>query len=170
MRPKRGQIFLWSGNNPIAWGIQRFTRSRWSHCGWFISEDKILDSDYGFSKKTWGVQIRDAGPYLKYLGRPKRLRIATLPLSPEETEKALQKALSHVGRTGYDYKLIFHLALHILRGRRCSDDVRDWKDAFVCSEIIAKPCFEAAGFRFIDGCYDIDATTPHDIYEKATLL
>ena len=91
-------------------------------------------------------------------------------MSPEDIEEALQKAISYVGKAGYDYKLIFSLAMHIIRGRRCHDDVRDWKDAFVCSEIIAKPCFEASGFRFIDSCYDIDSTTPHDVFEKSVLL
>lgn len=157
---------MWRGNHPIAWGIQRFTKSPWSHCGWFLNENQILDSDWGLSRKTWGVQIRDAAPYMKYADDPSRMLIASLPMAEDDIEKALQKALSHVGKTGYDYWLFFNIGLQLIRGRRCCDDLREWKDAFICSEIIAKPCFEASGFRFVDDPFDIDSTTPHDVYLK----
>jgi len=154
--PKRGRIFLWSGRQPQSLLVRAFTGSRWSHGGWFVSDTEILDADAD------GVKIRPASTYLDY---PEQVGVLEIPLPSETIEQVLETAQQKIGDP-YDWKLAFTLGWALLRGRRCAGEVRDSKDAFICFELIAKPLWQVAHFRFVPEKWDIETTTGQDIWDK----
>lgn len=152
---KRGDIWLWSGRNPIALAIRAITRSRWSHCGWWLDRDTVLEAD------LWGVGIRDAG---WYLDRKDRLITIRLGIEKEKVERAVRAATKLDGRP-YDLRLILSLIVCIALGKRHRDEHREWDDAYICSELVAEPLARECAFRFVGRGIDVDATTPQDIWE-----
>lgn len=156
-RPRRGNVFVWSGDTVFSALVKAFTRSRWSHAGWFLSEDTVLEAS-----PDGGVRVVDAS---KFLLRPDRLAILAVPLPGDVVERALARAQGFEGR-GYDYLLALWLAWSVVLGRRCCGEVREWRRAFVCSELVAQPLFEVAGFRFVPNSADVDSTTPGDIFGR----
>lgn len=166
MQPKRGQIFAWKGDSYFAKLIRRFTDSEWTHVGWFLDEKTVLESDWSWTPSRRGVRYTPASEYLQY---PDRIKIFDVPLPDDKIEEALKQAESMIGQP-YDVTLIFSLAWALWWGVKCSEDMRDDQRAFICSELIARPLFDVAGFRFLPECYDIEATTPSDIHDVMTGL
>ena len=151
--PKRGQLFLWSGTNVIARGIQLFTSPPWSHTGFFLDSDTIIDSDWDWDPNNLGVQVRDAKVYLD---NPGRLELIDLPFSEKEIELILKKAESYVGSL-YDIPLIFSWVYKIWKGSQSFNSMFHLPKAMTCSEFVAQCIYDATGHEVIKN------TPPHGI-------
>jgi len=153
MKLKRGDIFIWSGTSWPAYFIKKITNSQWSHCGWVLSEDEIIDADWD------GVHRR---PSAKYTDHPERLRVFRLNIPEEQIEKCLEFALSKEG-TFYDYKLLSSMFWAYMRGKKCCRDAREWNKGYICSELLAEPLSQFANIYFLEEGVDLDFTAPEDV-------
>lgn len=155
----RGQVFVLSGDTPIiSKAIKIITNSDWSHVGWVVDEDHILEAEWN------GVIISPLSKYKDFFDE--KFKTFSLPLKNDLVEKALNKALTYVGKAGYDYQLAASLGWALLTRKKCHSHLREWGGAFICAELVAKPLWEETGFRFISEKYDIDFTVPCDIFNK----
>lgn len=166
MEPKRGRIFAWKGDSYFASLIRKFTGSDWTHVGWFLDEETVLESDWSWKPSRRGVRYTPAIEYLQY---PDRIKIFEVPLDPESIELALEQAQDMIGRP-YDVSLLFALAWDLWWGARCQGETRDDKRGFICAELVARPLYDVSGLRFLPECYDIESTTPRDIHDRLTEL
>ncbi|RLC83499.1 MAG: hypothetical protein DRJ03_17010 [Chloroflexi bacterium] len=162
-------ILLYKGTGIISRLISLVTQSDITHAGWMFDEDTVLEADWD------GVKL---SPLSKY--DLKRVVFVSANAPPECVRKAFEIALSKLGRA-YDYKLFFLLGIAFLFDRFIrkpfsaifgifktsvrAQRIADWPSAYICSELVAKPLFEACGFRFKDNI-DPQNITPKDIWES----
>ena len=153
------KLFLWSGTNPVARGIKYLTNSPWSHCGFILDNNMIVDSDWGWLPWTSGVLMRDFKSYEKY---PEKLKIIDLPFSDKENHEIIDLALSYVGHAYYDLPLIVSFIWEYIQGDTAFDDMRQMDNAFTCSEFVAYCIYEVTGHPIIEGRH-IHSIRPHEL-------
>lgn len=156
--PKRGDILLYSGEGFVARMIKRVTNSRWSHTGWMISESEVLEADWTLGQEK-GVHINELEKY-----EPDRRAFVRLDLPMAQIEVALALAREKIGQR-YDFSL-----LSSLFGAYVVSLLMPWKKvrirnssrAWICSELVATPLWQACGFRF-DPNVPVEEIVPGDI-------
>ncbi len=159
MVPKRGQVFLWSGKNPVAKLIQWFTGSKWSHCGFILEGNKIIDSDFSIYPSEAGVRVRDFEEYLKY---PERIQLIDLKFEPEQVEKILEEAHFLVGKAYYDLPLIFSFIWEWWEGDGIFDKMVHLESAYTCSEFVSYCINKITNHPIIEGRH-IHSIRPHEL-------
>lgn len=135
--------------------IRALTHSYWDHAGWVASTQEVLESG-------WRKGVAKA-PLSKFaLGDTRKCRVVRLEdVEYKDVLSAVELAETHIGKP-YDFKLIFHLLLVYLGNYWKEVKAHDWECGFVCSELIAKPLWEAARFKFRDDV-PVGNITPGDI-------
>lgn len=159
MKLKRGQVFLWSGKGIIATIIQKITGSPWSHCGFILNKEEIIDSDFALSPSKNGVRIRSA-EYL--LESPENLKIIDLGLSKDKVEHLLTYANSLTGKAIYDLPLIFSFLWKWWSGDKALERMVQIDKAYTCSEFVSHCLKESFGLEVIPGKLP-SAIRPHEL-------
>jgi hypothetical protein len=144
MKLKRGDILLVHSSGLIPWLIRKITQSHWNHVAWAIDSDLIVEAQGG-----QGVTVKDpSGVYdLTNTELIKIVRIKEGLIPEEKLTTALLRAQLANGRK-YDWWLIAQLGWLYLTGKRKYQIADDWDTAWICSELIAEPLWEASFFKF----------------------
>lgn len=161
---KRGDIILvHTPNDLVCWLIRHITDSHWNHVAWALDWDLLIESQGGK-----GVHL---APVTEYdIRNPKLTKIKRIKPGLV-TEPALAEALLLAQRAEgrpYDWKLILQLFWVYLFHSRKKKEAGDWDNAWICSELIAKPLWIAAGFRIRDS-FPVDNIVPGD-FDKSPYL
>jgi len=91
----------------------------------------------------------------------KVVRIKNGLIPENDLTNALLVAQRAVGRR-YDWWLILQLLWLYLFGERKRKEAGDWDNEWICSELLAKPLWEKAAFKFLDDV-PVDNIVPGDI-------
>ena len=147
-----GDIVLVRNGGCLFKRIRDLCRSEYDHAAIFISEDKVVEA------LPQGVVIRDYNKVYKN-SEHKICRLTDQSRVP----KMVEYCLSKLGKR-YDFLQI--ISLYILVGLRIKRTVEpiEFKDAFICTELISQAA-EYAGFRFKDDVAN-DRINPQDIYSS----
>jgi len=158
MEPQRGDLVLvHTPGSLICWLIRKITGSHWNHVAWALGPDLLIESQGGE-----GVHLSPSSRYkLDDTFLTKIVRIKDGLVSEPQLTEALLEAQGSAGKK-YDWWLIIQLAWLYLWGTRKREDAHDWDNAWICSELVAKPLWKHAKFRFRDDV-PVDNITPGDI-------
>ncbi len=161
MELKRGDILLvHTPDSFICWLIRAVTGSYWNHVAWALGPDLVLEAQAGA-----GVRLVNSLHYkLDDRKFVKVVRIKKGIISDKQLTAALITAQKYRG-SGYDWWLILQLGWLYLRGKIRTKPADDWHSAWICSELIAKPLWDCAGFRFNNGIPP-ENTVPRHIDES----
>ena len=155
---RRGDIILTHSNTIIGWLIQKVTRSYWNHSAWALGPDILIEALGGK-----GVIIVNSSKYnLLDQNKTRIIRIKPGEVSEEKLTKALVLAQSKQG-SNYDWWLILQLAYLYLFESGKNNGLDDWDSSWICSELIAKPLWLEAGFRFSE-TVPVENIVPEDIF------
>jgi hypothetical protein len=156
MTLKRGDIVLCSTKwSPVSWAIRKIEHCHWSHVAWVWNDVVAIEALAGGVVLTL-LKDFDFSDQRKC----KVVRIKPGILADGQLDDALAMGMGYVGRE-YDWKSIFRLAwAWAMKLRR--NPIHNDRHRLICSEVVAMPLWEVAGFRFRD---DIPAenTVPKDI-------
>ena len=154
----RGDIILYSGRGLIQTAIKRIIKGPFSHAAWCWDELHFLESDFElFGSK--GVQVEHADVY-----HPKRIAVIRPKMSDNDIEGAIDIAISKIGQS-YDLRLFADIGLRVLFGGKI---IRNARFSWICSEIIAAPCYNISGFRFNDNI-EVNEINPTHLWESVRL-
>jgi len=119
---KVGDAILFKGKGILGKLISFATRSEYTHCGCYIGEGNIVESDWG------GVQVENIE------GRNDFDVFSPIKASYRQRRDAVKWMLDQKGK-GYDYQGLIGIGLSLLRG--CKRNKFDHKDKYWCSELVA---------------------------------
>lgn len=163
MSRRRGDIVLICGSGFVSHMVKVITKSEWSHAGWVISDEHGLESDWEiFGPK--GVQTFKLADYEKI----KHVYIRVKNVDSEKLEGALGLAFGKMGQR-YDWSKFMGLFWSYLTGWFRKEPVRNQGHGWICSELVATPLYQAAGYLFTDESVDYRNVTPGDIYQAVEL-
>lgn len=141
---RRGDLILRHGSGIISRVIQRLSHSYWDHVGWVTGEDTVLESHW----KTGVKEVKLSDKYK--LGDTRNCKVIRITnLEQQKVLDSLDVAMTHAG-SPYDFRLVLHLLLVYLGSYWKDVQAKDWDCGFVCSELIAKPLWLTANFKFRD--------------------
>jgi hypothetical protein len=144
----RGDIILThtplkSAMDVIPWLIRKITNSHWNHVAWALGPALAVEAQGGVGVRTISTaKLMSLGEDYYCI-----MRIKPGYLTARRLEKALERAHESQGKI-YDWWLIFQLFWLYLTGSRKCKEAGDWDNAWICSELIARPLWEAAEFVF----------------------
>lgn len=116
-------------------GLSEFiTQSPYSHVAMVLDEYHIIETDWKFPVSINHIRFKNTS-----------YDIGKVDLTDEQKNKIKEYLISHI-HYGYDFKLLFSHALHILFDFRITED----NTKFICSELINK-AFKHAGVKLFDG-------------------
>lgn len=165
---KTGDIIFCSGSYLFSAGIQKLTRSPWSHVG-IIYKDVELKRVMVLEAEPYvGIRLMPVSKYLKdYKGTNKPYKgnvyVASLdqPIAKEELNKAISFGLDELTRP-YDNWEIFRILTRIL----FKIGKRERNRHYICSELV-RDCFHKAGVRFN---YTDSYISPQSIWEDQRVV
>ena len=132
---KVGDAILFKGKGILGKIISFATRSEYTHCGCYIGNGEIVESDWG------GVQVNNIE------GRNDFDVYTHNKANYRQRRDAVRWMLDQKGK-GYDYRGLVGIGLSLLRG--CKRNKLDQKDKYWCSELLADGYIKAhieAGFN-----------------------
>ena len=164
MQIKRGDfILVHTPRSIICWLIRKITRSHWNHVAWVTTPITILEA-----QGDGGVQQSNIEKYdLDDPNLTKVLRINDGILTPRQIDRAIARASLSEGRP-YDYGLILRLLWLYITGSRKTKAIGDWDNEWICSELIAKPLWNATRFRIRDDV-PVNNIVPEDFVKSPYL-
>ena len=161
---ERGDVLMvHTPNDLVCWLIRKITGSYWNHVAWALDFDLLIEAQGGE-----GVHLSPVSRYK--IGDPKRtkvLRFKPDTIKEDKLTAALLMAQRAEGKK-YDWWLILQLFWVYLFHERKRKEAGDWNNAWICSELIAKPLYECADLRVRAGI-PVDNIVPGD-FEKSPLF
>ena len=156
---QRGDIFGF--HDPHSWlaqAIEAVEGRHWTHIGWAISDTHILQMLGRGCTKTKMTDLSWKSGELKVVRvKPDLIRVGGV-------EAGVCWAERQKGR-GYDYLLLAELLFGYLTHSRGWLPLTGLRRKYICSELVARPLWNLAGFRFQQSVLP-ENTTPADIMDS----
>lgn len=153
---RRGDIFLYSGNNIISSLIKKITKSPFSHTGWLDKHKGVLES---LDAEEDGVALEEF-PYSM-----DRVAVLRFKLEKAKLKECLEFASKQIGKP-YDMRLFFGLLWRWAFGWRRKKDIGDWSNGYIYSELVAMPLLMNAGIILTKDVHPGNSV-PGDIWNYA---